>query len=101
MLCGYFIPEPRKQNEQRSITTITRLGISLCVFRNARVECLSNVHIQEELALLHDSASDTKGRSRDHELKTAPLVTRDAYVAAGYHENTTQYGVLGRALQIL
>lgn len=56
---------------------------------------------QEELALLHDSANDAKGRSRDHELRTAPIVTRDAYVAAGYRDNMTQYGVLGRALHIL
>lgn len=56
---------------------------------------------QEELALLHDSASDTKGRSRDHELRTAPIVTRDAYVAAGYRDTMTQYGVLGRVLHIL
>ncbi|KAF8138654.1 hypothetical protein EV363DRAFT_538664 [Boletus edulis] len=54
----------------------------------------------EELALLHDGANDTQGRSKDHELRTAPIVTRDAYVAAGYRDNMTQYGVLGRALQI-
>ena len=56
---------------------------------------------QEELVLLHDGANDVQGRSKDHELRTAPIVTRDAYVAAGYRDNMTQYGVLGRALQIL
>lgn len=59
------------------------------------------MHVQEELALLHDSGNDIKGRSKDHELRTAPVVTRDAYVAAGYRDNMTQYGVLGRALHIL
>ncbi|KAF8558824.1 hypothetical protein OG21DRAFT_1474654 [Imleria badia] len=54
----------------------------------------------EELALLHDGANDAQGRSKDHELRTAPIVTRDAYVAAGYRDNMTQYGVLGRALHI-
>ncbi|KAH0840083.1 hypothetical protein J3R83DRAFT_1051 [Lanmaoa asiatica] len=56
--------------------------------------------VYEELALLHDSANDPQGRSKDHELRTAPIVTRDAYVAAGYHDAITQYGVLGRALHI-
>ncbi|KIJ70249.1 hypothetical protein HYDPIDRAFT_172121 [Hydnomerulius pinastri MD-312] len=54
----------------------------------------------DELQLLHDSAVNVRGRSKDHELRTAPIVTRDAYVAAGYRENTTQYGVLGRAMSI-
>lgn len=71
---------------------------------------IGNVHVgftsltrvfQEELALLHDGANDAQGRSKDHELRTAPIVTRDAYVAAGYRDNMTQYGVLGRALHIL
>ena len=66
------------------------------------VECISLARrFQEELTLLHDGANDAKGRSRDHELRTAPIVTRDAYVAAGYRDNMTQYGVLGRALHIL
>ncbi|KAF9247148.1 hypothetical protein BU15DRAFT_84696 [Melanogaster broomeanus] len=56
---------------------------------------------QDELSLLHDSSVNVRGRSKDHELRTAPIVTRDAYVAAGYREHTTQYGVLGRALSIL
>ncbi|KAF8843192.1 hypothetical protein BDN67DRAFT_243117 [Paxillus ammoniavirescens] len=56
--------------------------------------------VYDELALLHDSSINVRGRSRDHELRTAPIVTRDAYVAAGYREHTTQYGVLGRAVSI-
>jgi len=56
--------------------------------------------VYEELTLLHDGANDAQGRSREHELRTAPIVTRDAYVAAGYRDNMTQYGVLGRALHI-
>ncbi|KAH7930072.1 hypothetical protein BV22DRAFT_1079734 [Leucogyrophana mollusca] len=54
----------------------------------------------EELQLLRDDNLDARGRSRDHELRTAPLLTRDAYVAAGYRDHTTQYGVMGRALAI-
>jgi hypothetical protein len=57
--------------------------------------------LQDELALLHDSSINVRGRSRDHEIRTAPIVTRDAYVAAGYREHATQYGVLGRAVSIL
>ncbi|KIM68689.1 hypothetical protein SCLCIDRAFT_1208887 [Scleroderma citrinum Foug A] len=54
----------------------------------------------DELLLLSDSASSTKGRSKEHELRTAPIITRDAYVAAGYHDQATQYGVLGRTMNI-
>jgi len=69
---------------------------------NVYGECTSLTRtFQEELALLHDGANDIQGRSKDHELRTAPIVTRDAYVAAGYRDNMTQYGVLGRALHIL
>lgn len=69
---------------------------------NVYVECVFLTRtLQEELALLHDSASDAQGRSKDHELRTAPVVTRDAYVAGGYQDSMTQYGVLGRALHIL
>lgn len=56
--------------------------------------------VHEELELLHDSISDTRGRSKDHELNTAPIITRDAYVAAAYRECATQYGVLGSILSI-
>ncbi|KAJ8595321.1 hypothetical protein M405DRAFT_728350 [Rhizopogon salebrosus TDB-379] len=55
---------------------------------------------KEELELLHDSITDTRGKSKDHELRTAPIITRDAYVAAGYREGATQYGVLGSVLSI-
>jgi hypothetical protein len=55
---------------------------------------------KEELELLHDSIADTRGKSKDHELRTAPIITRDAYVAAGYREGATQYGVLGSVLSI-
>jgi hypothetical protein len=55
---------------------------------------------KEELELLHDSIADTRGKSKDHERRTAPIITRDAYIAAGYREGTTQYGVLGSVLSI-
>ncbi|KAL4075519.1 hypothetical protein J3A83DRAFT_4485116 [Scleroderma citrinum] len=55
----------------------------------------------KELLLLPDSASNTKGRSKEHELCTAPIITRDAFVAAGYNNQTTQYGILGRTMNII
>ncbi|KAI6105717.1 hypothetical protein EDD17DRAFT_308389 [Pisolithus thermaeus] len=54
----------------------------------------------DELQLLHDNPSNLKARSKEHEVRTAPIITRDAYVAAGYHEQTSQYGVLGRTMSI-
>ncbi|KAI6003780.1 hypothetical protein EDD15DRAFT_2220154 [Pisolithus albus] len=54
----------------------------------------------DELQLLHDNPSDLKLRSKEHEIRTAPIITRDAYVAAGYREHTSQYGVLGRTISV-
>lgn len=54
----------------------------------------------DELQLLHDNLSNLKARSKEHEIRTAPVITRDAYVAAGYREETSQYGVLGRTMSI-
>ncbi|OAX37557.1 hypothetical protein K503DRAFT_792881 [Rhizopogon vinicolor AM-OR11-026] len=43
---------------------------------------------------------DTQDLSKDHELQTAPLITREAYIAAGYKKHSTQYGVMGETLSI-
>jgi hypothetical protein len=55
---------------------------------------------QEELQLLDDASINSRGQSRDHELRTAPIFTRDAYTAAGFQGHTAQYGVLGKVIQI-
>lgn len=83
-------PSPRELNGHSVTNVSTRSGTSV----NSR----DPVH--EELELLHDSISDIRGRSKDHELQTAPIITRDAYVAACYREGATQYGVLGSILSI-
>lgn len=49
--------------------------------------------------LLDDASLDSTGRSKDHELRTAPVFTRDAYKAAGFEAHKSQYGVLGRLIQ--
>ncbi|KAG1732028.1 uncharacterized protein EDB91DRAFT_1251964 [Suillus paluster] len=53
-----------------------------------------------ELKHLQSSTVDASDLSKDHELKTAPLITREAYVTAGYKKNSTQYGVMGEVLSI-
>lgn len=80
-------PSPRELNGHSVTNPSTRSGAS-------------RDPAHEELELLHDSISDTRGRSKDHELNTAPIITRDAYVAAAYRECATQYGVLGSILSI-
>ncbi|KAH9951841.1 hypothetical protein B0H21DRAFT_717813 [Amylocystis lapponica] len=52
-----------------------------------------------ELQLL-DGASAVLGHEDDHEVKTAPILTRDAYVAAGISARPSQYGVLGSLLSV-
>ncbi|KZP24515.1 hypothetical protein FIBSPDRAFT_856704 [Athelia psychrophila] len=54
----------------------------------------------EEIQLLEDDSLSARGRSRDHELRTAPIFTRNAYVALGAAGHTTQYGVLGKVIEI-
>lgn len=83
-------PSPRELNGHSVTNLSTRFGASIT----------SRDPAHEELELLHDSTSDVRGRSKDHELRTAPIITRDAYVAAGYREGATQYGVLGSILSI-
>ncbi|KAH7888248.1 hypothetical protein F5I97DRAFT_1926676 [Phlebopus sp. FC_14] len=45
-----------------------------------------------------------KGRkadlSKDHEMRTAPLITREAYIAGAFNKRSTQYGVIGETLAI-
>ncbi|KAG2153450.1 uncharacterized protein EDB93DRAFT_1134981 [Suillus bovinus] len=53
-----------------------------------------------ELKHLRSLTVDASDLSKDHELQTAPLITREAYIAAGYKKHSTQYGVMGQVLSI-
>ncbi|CAL1701481.1 unnamed protein product [Somion occarium] len=53
----------------------------------------------EELQLLNHTALESRDRT-DHELQTAPILTRGAYLAAGFYGKSSQYGVLGSVLGI-
>ncbi|KAG1766784.1 hypothetical protein EDD22DRAFT_978349 [Suillus occidentalis] len=56
--------------------------------------------MQVELKHLQGLTVDASDLSKDHEMQTAPLITREAYIAAGYKKHSTQYGVMGQALSI-
>jgi hypothetical protein len=56
--------------------------------------------MQVELKHLQGLTVDASDLSKDHEIQTAPLITREAYIAAGYKKHSTQYGVMGQALSI-
>ncbi|KAI6110773.1 hypothetical protein EDD16DRAFT_1609606 [Pisolithus croceorrhizus] len=51
----------------------------------------------EELQHLKKGSSS---ESTEHEIRTAPLITREAFVAAGFKDRAVQYGVLGETLSI-
>ncbi|OBZ76112.1 hypothetical protein A0H81_03802 [Grifola frondosa] len=53
----------------------------------------------QELELLGHLSLDARD-STDHELRTAPILTRDAYLAAGGHRSFPQRGVLGSILAV-
>ncbi|KAH9951839.1 hypothetical protein B0H21DRAFT_818261 [Amylocystis lapponica] len=53
----------------------------------------------DELQLLGDATTEHV-REDGHELKNAPILTRDAYVAAAVSARPSQYGVLGSLLSI-
>ncbi|TFK55842.1 hypothetical protein OE88DRAFT_1731482 [Heliocybe sulcata] len=48
-----------------------------------------------EFDLLDDTFAQIVVDEHEHELSTAPIFTRDAYVQAGFDKAKTQYGVLG------
>ncbi|OCH86212.1 hypothetical protein OBBRIDRAFT_738413 [Obba rivulosa] len=54
---------------------------------------------QEEYELLEHLALDERD-AKDHELRTAPVLTRDAYDLAGAQSSFPQRGVLGSVLKI-
>ncbi|TBU49053.1 hypothetical protein BD309DRAFT_161041 [Dichomitus squalens] len=53
----------------------------------------------EELTLLSDDLTLDEV-IEEHEVKTAPLFTRDAFLQAGLADEHSQYGVLGRIISI-
>ena len=55
--------------------------------------------VQEELQLLDDGTPGIT-ESFEHEVKTAPLFTRDAKLPAGFSPNKSQYGLLGSLIGI-
>lgn len=55
--------------------------------------------LQEEFQLL-DSGTPGTTESSEHEVKTAPLFTRDAKHTAGFCPHQSQYGVLGSLIGI-
>ncbi len=54
----------------------------------------------QEFTLLDDASEENKDQSDNHELFTAPIMTRDAYVAVGGKKNIGQYGVMGKILYV-
>ena len=49
---------------------------------------------------MDDAEEDNKDQADDHELLTAPILTRDAYVAVGGERNIGQYGLMGKILGV-
>ncbi|KAI0773976.1 hypothetical protein C8Q74DRAFT_1448046 [Fomes fomentarius] len=60
----------------------------------------SGNYATEEIALLDHGLWEDNSILEDHELITAPLFTREAYLNSGFEEDSSQYGVLGRILSI-
>ena len=52
------------------------------------------------MALLYSERSFDESMMDTHEIKTAPLFTREAFIATGISEESSQYGVLGRVISI-
>ena len=65
------------------------------------LSCIFNYHtdttFQEELQLLQKGKAS---ESTDHEMRTAPLITCEAFIAGEFQEWSTQYGVLRETLSI-
>ena len=74
--------------------------VRLHVFQSIAPIFQHDIFFPQELQLLDCNPSDHDCSSRRHELNTAPILTRDAYIASGCHEETSQYGVLGRVISV-
>ncbi|RPD66709.1 hypothetical protein L227DRAFT_1225 [Lentinus tigrinus ALCF2SS1-6] len=59
---------------------------------------LSESASDDEMALLSDDGEAKDTGIEDHELRTAPLFTREAYKSTGRAKGDGQYGVFGRIL---
>ncbi len=61
-------------------------------------------HVEWQLLEESDSSdlddSDPQTLIAGHDLATAPLMTRDGFLAIGNGKHATQYGVLGKVLAI-
>ncbi|KZT72717.1 hypothetical protein DAEQUDRAFT_805007, partial [Daedalea quercina L-15889] len=55
---------------------------------------------EDECQLLSHIRKDDHRDSSDHELRTAPIVTREAFIAAGGHASFPQRGLLGSVVEI-
>jgi hypothetical protein len=68
------------------------LGICklVCILHQAH-----DLRFKDEMSLLEDNVFDSLGNSQEHELRTAPIMTRDANVLVEQN-SLTQYGVLGK-----
>ncbi|KAG5637010.1 hypothetical protein H0H81_006110 [Sphagnurus paluster] len=53
---------------------------------------------QPEYSLLDQEYIEEEHVIEKHDISTAPLITRDAYVSGGYPDAASQYGVIGRIL---
>ncbi|KAG6837974.1 hypothetical protein H0H93_008368 [Arthromyces matolae] len=51
-----------------------------------------------EFSLLSDEPTGAATIIENHDLSTAPLITREAYELGQYVSSNTQYGVLGRLI---
>ncbi len=60
----------------------------------------ANRHIQEMHLLNLDTGTTMDNVADEHEVATAPLLTRAAYDAAGLAQKKSQYGVLGSVTSI-
>ena len=59
---------------------------------------ISAIYQGEQRLLSHVKLDDRD--SRDHELRTAPVMTREAYTAAGGRASLPQRGLLGSVVEI-
>ncbi|KAG6331058.1 hypothetical protein ID866_8032 [Astraeus odoratus] len=56
--------------------------------------------VKAEIEELEHLKKGKTSESTEHEMRTAPLITREAFIAGGFQARTTQYGVLGETLSI-
>lgn len=95
---------PPSKNKERPVTVQSAKEEQAPRDQTPETEVTSPLYdlsdVKADIEELQHLKKDNASESTEHEMRTAPLITREAFVAAGFKDRVVQYGVLGETLSI-